>query len=328
MKRVWRVVRVVLLLLAALVAVLAALFAYFLYTPAGTPPVLSGVLRTATMDVGGVTRHFQVYVPRSFVQGAPLVLVLHGSGENVGQIREGTGHGFERLADQHGFALAYPESKAFDWNDCSVVGDYRAGGVPVDDIGFLTALAARLVRETGAGAGRVFVAGVSAGGSMALRLALEAPGQFRAVAAVAANIPTPDNFKCRPQGKPAPVLIMNGTADPLVPYNGGEINLLGLFYKAGTVRSSSASGQFLADLGAPGRAPLVQSATVEGVRVERHDWQGAGSPVALVTIHGGGHGLPQPYQRRARLLGPSPMAPDGPALIWSFFSRADHIPRA
>jgi polyhydroxybutyrate depolymerase len=43
--------------------------------------------------------------------------------------------------------------------------------------------------------------------------------------------------------------------------------------------------------------------------------------VELVAIHGGGHGLPQPYWRRPRLLGPSPMEPNGPALIWAFFER-------
>jgi polyhydroxybutyrate depolymerase len=31
--------------------------------------------------------------------------------------------------------------------------------------------------------------------------------------------------------------------------------------------------------------------------------------------------LPQPYARRPRLLGPSPMEPDGPAMIWAFFER-------
>jgi polyhydroxybutyrate depolymerase len=43
--------------------------------------------------------------------------------------------------------------------------------------------------------------------------------------------------------------------------------------------------------------------------------------VDLVTIRCGGHGLPQPWYRRARLLGPSPMAPDGAAIIWDFFAR-------
>ena len=43
--------------------------------------------------------------------------------------------------------------------------------------------------------------------------------------------------------------------------------------------------------------------------------------VELVTIVAGGHGMPQPYWQRPRILGPSPMEPNGPELIWEFFAR-------
>jgi polyhydroxybutyrate depolymerase len=43
--------------------------------------------------------------------------------------------------------------------------------------------------------------------------------------------------------------------------------------------------------------------------------------VELVAIHGGGHGIPQPYRRHPRLLGPSPKEPNGPDMIWDFFER-------
>jgi polyhydroxybutyrate depolymerase len=41
--------------------------------------------------------------------------------------------------------------------------------------------------------------------------------------------------------------------------------------------------------------------------------------VELVAIHGGGHGIPQPYWRYPRLLGPAPKETNGPAVIWAFF---------
>ena len=34
-----------------------------------------------------------------------------------------------------------------------------------------------------------------------------------------------------------------------------------------------------------------------------------------------GHGIPQPYRRGPRLLGPSPKEPNGPEVIWAFFER-------
>ena len=43
------------------------------------------------------------------------------------------------------------------------------------------------------------------------------------------------------------VMIMNGTKDPINPFDGGEVTFLGLL-KRGNVRSSRESGQYLADL--------------------------------------------------------------------------------
>ena len=190
-------------------------------------------------------------------------------------------------------------------------------------MGFLNALVDKLVTEINVDHGRVFATGVSAGGFMSIRLALESPSRFRAVAAVAANVPTPENFKCAPQGQGTSVMIMNGTKDPLVPFAGGEVNLLGLFYKGGNVRSSRESGQYFADRNHIAGTPATnQSPVADGVSVEQVLWRNdAKTEVELVAIHGGGHGIPQPYWRRLRLLGPSPMTPNGPAMIWAFFAR-------
>jgi polyhydroxybutyrate depolymerase len=274
--------------------------------------------------VAGVKRSYRSYVPKGLPKGAPLVLVMHGSGDGPQAIRVGTGYGFERLADQHGFAVAYPQSFGFDWNDCSAIGDTAVNGVRADDVAFLAALVDKLVAELGVDPQRVFAAGVSNGGSMALRLALEHPQRYRAVAAAMANVPAPRNFQCHPATQTPSVMILNGTADPLVPYAGGEINLLGLFYKGGQVMSSTASAQYFAERNAIAAQPQISlTPTAQGTRVEHARWQAADgrTEVELVTLHGAGHGLPQPWARRPRLLGPSPMEPNGPALIWAFFER-------
>lgn len=310
--------------LLCLVAVLVALLAYFVYTPDPQSPPLSGTLNKATLEVGGLMRSYRTYVPKGLPHGAPLVVVMHGSGEGPQGIRKDTGYAFERLADLHGFAVAYPKSYGSDWNDCSVVGDKELDGVRADDAAYLAAMVDQLVGELGVDPSRVFATGVSSGGSMAIRLALEQASRYRAVAAVVANMPAPHNFQCKPVAQATSVMIMNGTEDPLVPYAGGEINLLGLFYKGGPVISSRASAQYLADWARLAGAPLIsEQAVAEGVRVEQNRWSadGAKTEVELVTIHGGGHGLPQPYARRPRLLGPSPVAPNGAAMIWAFFER-------
>jgi polyhydroxybutyrate depolymerase len=322
MRKLLRFLRYCLLTLLVVIAAAGALFGYFVYSPTPELPHLSGTLTKGSIEVGGLKRTYRTYVPRQLAKGAPLVLVMHGSGENAAQIRIETGYAFDRLADEHGFAVVYPDSYSFDWNDCGMVGDFSANGKPVDDVGFLGALADKLIAEIGVDRSRVYATGVSAGGFMSIRLALEAPSRFRAVAAVAAEVPRPDNFKCKPAGQGTSVMIMNGTKDPLVPFDGGEVNLLGMFYKGGNVHSARESAQYFADLNglAAPTAPRIEQ--VDGVKVEHVQWRNGGrAEVELVAIHGGGHGLPQPYYRRPRLLGPSPMAPNGAALIWAFFER-------
>ncbi|MBT9595170.1 MAG: prolyl oligopeptidase family serine peptidase [Vitreoscilla sp.] len=269
MTRILRLLLIGLLSLLALVALAAALFAYFLYTPEPELPQLSGTLGKASMEVAGVKRSYRTYVPKGLPKGAPLVLVLHGSGEGPQAIRVGTGYGFERLADQHGFAVAYPKSFGFDWNDCSSIGNTAVDGVRADDAGFLAALVEKLVGELGVDPDRVFAAGVSNGGSMALRLALEHPKRYRAVAAALANVPAPQNFQCQPVAQPPSVMILNGTEDPLVPYAGGEVNLLGLFYKGG-------AGHLLHRVGPVLRGPPIHCRHAPGQPDEngaRHPWR-------------------------------------------------------
>jgi len=182
----------------------------------------------------------------------------------------------------------------------------------------------KLVGEIGIDTGRVFAAGSSRGGFMAFRLGLEAPSRFRAVAAISANVPSPDNSKCKPAGQgTSSVIIMNGTDDPLVPFDGGSVSLFGFSYRMGKVRSSRESGQFFADLNhITGTPERTETQAADGVRVEQVLWHNNSSvEVELVAVHGGGHGIPQPYRRHPRLLGPSPKEPNGPAVIWGFFER-------
>jgi polyhydroxybutyrate depolymerase len=305
------------------VALVGALFVYFVYSPAPEIPRLSGKLIRGTIEVDDLKRSYLTYVPQGLTRGSPLVVVMHGSGQNGAQMRQATGYGFERLADEHGFAVVYPDGYEGYWNACNIVGDYSANRLNIDDVGFLTGLVDKLIAEIGVDRGRVFAIGLSRGGHMAFRLALEAPARFRAVAAVAANVPAPENFKCKPAGQgTSSVMIMNGTKDPLNPFGGGEVKFFGLL-KRGKVRSSRESGQYFADLNGIKGAPEAKGAQrTDEAHAEQVLWRnGSKVEVELMAIHGGGHGLPQPYVRYPRLLGPTPREPNGPAVIWAFFER-------
>ncbi len=319
-----RTLRVFLLSLMAVVAIGAVLIGVFVYTPEPEKPLLSGTLAHGRIVVDGLSRTYLLYLPKGLQKGAPLVVAMHGSGESGAQMRIGTGYGFDREADRHAFAVVYPNGVEGYWNACNIVGDYSANTRNIDDVGFLDALVDKLVAAIGVDPARVFAIGVSRGGHMAIRLALEAPSHFRAVAVVAANVPTAENFKCKPAGHgTSSVLIMNGTKDPLNPFNGGDAKLLGLFMDRGNVMSSRDSGQYFANLNAIAGAPVAhETAVADGFAVEQLHWHGRSRvEIELDAIVGGGHVLPQPYRRAPRLLGPTPTEPNGPQVIWAFFAR-------
>jgi nitrate reductase NapE component len=137
------VLRFVLWGLISVVALGGALFGYFVYSPAPEVPRLSGTLTKGTIEVGGLKRTYLTYVPRGLAKGAPLVMVMHGSDENGARIRIETGYGFERLADERGFAVVYPDGYEGYWNACNIVGDYSANKLNIDDVGFLTGSSTR-----------------------------------------------------------------------------------------------------------------------------------------------------------------------------------------
>ena len=320
MKRVLRVVLWLLLGGVALAGVLAALAGYFLYTPNPELPRLSGTMAAGSILISGKKRTYQAYVPKGLAPGAPLLLAMHGSGENGTAMRLETGYAFERLADERGFAVVYPNGQNGHWNTCEI--DKDAPHTDIDDVRFLTALADKFMGEIGTDHNRVFAVGLSEGGYMAIRLALEAPARFRAVAPVAANLPVPENFQCKPVARGGTsVILIHGTKDPLIPFAGGEGSLFFGLIKNPTVLSSRATAQYFADLDAIGGTPVTTlSTSADGFGIERSMWSnGSGVEIELIAIEGAGHTFPQPFYRARRILGASPRDPNAAEVIWAFF---------
>lgn len=318
-----RILRRVLAGLAILVLLLAGAAGWFLYAPAPAVPRLSGTVLRDSFAVDGRMRSYAFYAPARLAPDPPLVLALHGSMGDAEQMRQATAYGFERLADRDGFIVVYPEGFEGHWNDCRKAGPYAAKQLGIDDVGFVRALVARFRGSHRADSARVFAAGLSNGGHLAYRLALEAPGLVRAVAAVGANLPAPENFDCMPAAGSASVLIMNGTDDPINPYGGGKVTLFG-FGSRGNVRSARESAAYFARRNGiadpPRTARIAQPEGSGRTFAERTVWRSAGAEVRLYTIHGAGHSIPQPHARAPRLLGRTHRALDAPAEIWSFFT--------
>jgi len=127
------------------------------------------------------------YVPEGLKPGAPLVVVLHGCTQNAAGYDHGSG--WSRLAEQHGFALLFPEQRrannpnlCFNWFSPK---DARRGRGEAMSIHQMVAHMVKLHRIDEA---RVFVTGLSAGGAMTSVMLAAYPEVF-AGGAVIAGLP-------------------------------------------------------------------------------------------------------------------------------------------
>jgi polyhydroxybutyrate depolymerase len=130
---------------------------------------------------------------------------------------------------------------------------------------------------------KVFIVGHSNGGFMALRLACEASDVFDGIVAVSASTWN-DAAKC-PDGRAVPLLLVHGTADDTIPYEGKD----GLYPSArGTAERFTARAGCAANWSTLGRSDFIGDSAEETVR----DSTGcAASPVELWTIEEGPHAL-------------------------------------
>jgi polyhydroxybutyrate depolymerase len=189
--------------------------------------------------------------------------------------------------------VSYPDGWERYWNDCRAAADVAANRLDVDDPAFLRAVAARLHATHGIDPARVRVLGVSNGAHMAFRLALEAPADVQAIAAVAATLPAEDNLDCVPVEQPVPVLVVVGTADRISPYEGGPVTAPD-GRPRGAVRSAPGTAEWFARVAGAAAEPLRETVLephpVTGIWAERLTWGPArGAEVVLLTVHGGGH---------------------------------------
>jgi len=308
---------------AALVALLAAVFAF---DAADAQPRPRGMLKRDSLPVKGMQRTFLTYTPRSLKPGAPLLFVFHGSGGDGAGMREITGFEFDLIADAQGFVVVYPDGFQTTWNDCRKGSPQPARVMNIDDESFIEAMIAKQATDHMIDRKRVFAAGWSNGGQLAYRLAMERPQQFAAVASISASVPTPPNLACTPTNAPMPVMIINGTADPINPFNGGNV-MLG-FTSLGPVYSADATAQYWAKLngvtGEPTVTRLPHKVQSDPTWVEQKSYSAPGKPsVVLYAVHGGGHIVPQRYfqfgEGQTQDL-------DAPPVIWEFFSKAASRP--
>ena len=286
--------------LVALVCLIGAALAWFFYAPMPKASEVRG--ESVTLTLGGRARSFVVVTPPTLKPGAPVLLVLHGSLMDGPKMRGMLGPRFERLAREQGAVVVYPSGIEGHFNDGRVTASYSARTLNIDDVGFTRAIIDTLATAHGIDRQRVYAFGYSNGGAMALRLAAEAPELVAGVIVACANVPTPDNMDWKMQPGRTAVVLLAGTKDPIVPYDGGRVTIFG-FGDRGTVLSAPASARWFAQRSGLGTEPVADATQrIGALDVRQQDW-GTPARVRLVTMQGAGHTVPQPDYRFPRFLG-------------------------
>jgi polyhydroxybutyrate depolymerase len=265
------------------------------------------------LRVDGTARSYLFYIPQSLTRNhpAPLLLVFHGGGSHDYNMPRFTG--FDRLAESRGFVVAYPESVNTHWNDTRNLS-------PADDVGFVRALIADLEHSYPVDPARIYATGISNGGFFSQRLACDLSSQIAAVASVAATMPETLVPLCHPS-HPVSVLFMQGTDDPLVHAEGGNVART-----HGRNISLADASHFWIDHNQTTKKPDssdLPSHDPNGTSVYRDIYSGGkqGSEVIVYTIRGGGHTWPGgPQYLPVSLVGKTNHDINASEVIWEFFS--------
>ena len=274
----------------------------------------------------GQKRSYLLHVPQNVYPGerTPLIVVLHNRGGTAKRMMRITEGQFNLKADREGYLVVYPEAIDRQWN----LGWHTQGASNrkgIDDVGFVETLISTLQSSYQIDTERIFIVGMSHGGMMAFRLACAMPGTFRAIATVTATLPENMLPMCA-ENQGTSLLMINGTDDPIVPYEGGAMEM-GRRITANVLSTEETVAHWLETSNCPSHAEkdvLPDINNKDGTTVNRYSYTGCSSDVRvrLYEIEGGGHTWPGgKQQRRESRIGRASKEIDACEQIWSFFGQ-------
>jgi polyhydroxybutyrate depolymerase len=210
-----------------------------------------------------------------------------------------TAHWFSRLADEKGnVVVVYPTGYKNHWNECRKEANFEANMLNIDDNTFFERMIAYFSQKYKIDKKQVFVTGMSNGGHEVFKLAKELPHLFKKYVAVGANLPIPSNDDCVSSGKPVSMMVINGTGDPINPYQGGEVKLQG-GAKRGNVQSADETMQYWANLAKMDFKNAIKydfpdTDKEDGATATQYSIQNKKYDIRLIRVENGGHVLSVP----------------------------------
>lgn len=281
---------------------------------------------TETLQHGRFERTYHIHLPPGFSKDkpAPLVFALHGGGGEGRRFDQGTTQGtLTAAADKRGVVLVFPEGIDNHWSDGRTGILKKNTG---DDVEFISRIIDTMVKNYGIDPRRVYATGISNGGFMSVRLAMDLSEKIAAVAPVTAQLTKV--LKDKTPKLPISIMIVNGTKDPLVPFAGGHIRLFRFGRSRGEVLSTVSTVEHFRRHNAcdktPEKSKLRDRDPDDGSNVEILKYSGGkeGTEVILVKVIGGGHTWPGGRQYlKPRLVGVVCRDINAGEMILDFFLR-------
>ncbi|MDD5361459.1 MAG: PHB depolymerase family esterase [Ignavibacteria bacterium] len=276
--------------------------------------------RNITVD--GTNRKYILHIPETntLIYKLPLLIVLHGHGGNGKQIMKETG--FNEISDRERFIAVYPYGINKGWNDGREI---STESTKYDDVKFISRIIDTTFAEFEIDTSRIFVTGMSNGGFLSIYLAYKLNSRILAAAPVCANIPEriKDEYTF---AKPVSVMLINGTEDPLVKYEGGKVGF-GLTKGRGYSISTDETVKIFVSLDKCNPVPVTEEIPdkdeEDDCYAQKYIYKGGNgnTDVVLVKVINGGHSYPGGTQYLPKfIVGNICMDFKASELIWKFFN--------
>jgi polyhydroxybutyrate depolymerase len=307
-------------------------------------PAVRAQDREEVVKVNGSARTIQVHLPPEYSKRKryPVVLVLHGIGSD-GSLIARISH-FNKTADQFGFIVVYPNSRDGRWTaapDAGVrtigpIGRRRSilddmtrtprpddvGGEPLNEIPFFNDLLDQIETEYSVDLYRIYATGYSDGGFMDFRLGCQMSDRIAAIATVGAILPASLAESCSNWSwRAVPLLMMNGTDDPMVPYRGRLSGSVG--FNLLPAHETLKEWAKINSCGQKSERITIAPKTAGGLetRVDTYSDCKDGATAILYSIEKGGHTWPGGEQYiPVRFIGKTNSDLDASEIIWNFFA--------
>lgn len=293
--------------------------------PAPNQEIELGLITNKTINIGGVNREYHLFVPQNY-SNAPIVLLFHGHNSDNTKLIEMTPYKvWLDKAEAENIIVAIPNGlftseEEKGWNDCRSDAQTNSNA---DDVQFINNLIVEITNTYEGNASRVYISGSSNGGHMCIKLAQEIPEKITAFASLVSSNAV--NSECSNSNIPVSALFMNGTSDPLLPYNGGQMT-----GNRGEVFSTENTIDYWVNRNGTNITPSISTFpdinTTDNSTVEMSIYSNGinSTEVALYKVIGGGHTEPSIVERYTPPLVPFALGNQNGDIemveeVWSFF---------